>query len=108
MITDLASPSAVSSISHRSTFPLGVHASKRGWMRQWVNLNKAEPELPDESPSPSPSPTHHPLAIQPTIHFSIKAAVEFVARGASVCGLDVGDWGRKWAMKGGGLGVVLL
>jgi hypothetical protein len=38
-----------------------------------------------------------------TIHFFIKAAVEFVAGGDSICGLDAGDRGRKWVMKGGGV-----
>jgi hypothetical protein len=55
----------------------------------------AEPEPPDESPSPSPQPKPS-TAIQTTIYFPIKAAVEFVARGASIWGLDAGDLGRKW------------
>ena len=55
-------------------------------MLQWAELDHAEPELRDESPSPSPSPNHHPLRHP----FSIEAAVEFVARGASIWGLDAG------------------
>jgi hypothetical protein len=35
------------------------------------------------------------FTVQTTIRFAIKAAVEFVARGASICGVDAGDWGRK-------------
>ena len=40
-------------------------------------------------------PSNFHLAIQTAIHFPIKAAVEFVARGASIRGLDGGDLGRN-------------
>ena len=78
----------------------GCASIKTRVMLQWAELDHAEPELRDESPSPSPSPspTHHPPSTSPStfhqvIPFPIKAAVEFVARDASICGLDAGDWG---------------
>jgi len=84
-------------------FELGVHHAAQhissgcpliaGRMNlQWAELDQAEPELRDESPSPSPN--HYPPSTSPsktTIHFFIEAAVEFVARDASICALDAAD-----------------
>jgi hypothetical protein len=65
--------SGLEMIGQRSIFPLGVHRSQRGVMLNWTRLNQNFETM------------HRTQAIIP---FPIRAAVEFVARGASICGVD--------------------
>jgi hypothetical protein len=60
-------------------------------MLQWTTLNQ---NFQMNRPAPAQvQPTIHqpPSTFHFAINFSIKAAVGFFAKGASICGLDAGD-----------------